>query len=131
MAMGGTYWDSEMSESYPKNYTTKLLRWGIAFAFIDILFLIIYTEIGNGHINPPDWLGGSWLVMGELSRVAKIIHLPVDSVFGPHLFPYFRSHGGGVAGDFAWTLYLLLCIAWAFLLGVLFRSLILIFRFQK
>jgi hypothetical protein len=56
---------------------------------------------------------------GAISRVWATLHAPIDTIFGPYLFTYFRAHGGGFPTVLSEVTYFLLCFVQMFVVGFL------------
>ncbi|MEN8251332.1 MAG: hypothetical protein ABFS32_20545 [Bacteroidota bacterium] len=68
----------------------NVIFYGLCFMFIDILFFISYWLIGDGYVLFEPSVHSS--ISSLIGRVWGILHIPVDVVFGPLLFPNFESH---------------------------------------
>lgn len=95
----------------------------MGLALLDVLFLAVLWLIAGGYVSlgTMDQMPVLEQVRarGAITRVWATLHAPVDTIFGPYLFPYFRAHGGGLATMLSEVSYFVLCIAQMFVAGFL------------
>lgn len=106
--------------------------WGFFFggvlALLDALYYFFLWLLGNGYV--------SFETIDRLTALEQIeatsvfwrawaaLHVPVDMIFGPYLFTYFRAHGGGLSAIISETIYFILCFVQMFIVGFLIGMLL-------
>jgi hypothetical protein len=109
-----------MDERQHHPYRWRVMLGG-GLVLLDALFFSVLWLIGQGYIalgpvDPPPSLQ-EIEARSAIWRVWGVLHVPVDKLFGPYLFPYFRAHGGGLPDLLSYIAYVALCFGQMFLVG--------------
>jgi len=80
--------------------------------FVDIMLFASYSLIGKGYILFEPALHAD--ISSIFAQVWNILHMPVNIIFGPLLFPYFDPYNWSLSYIF----YILLCFLQLFLVGL-------------
>lgn len=98
---------------------------GLFFMAADMLFFAVMWLAGRGYIEMEPWTVDKMFEGGSTTaRIWNLLHAPVNEVFGPLLFPYFRAHGGDLPTILGETAYFILCFLQMFVAGYLVGMLI-------
>lgn len=88
---------------------------GLSFLFFDVLIYSVSWLNGSGYVEVD--LDTNLRVSAFLGRTWDVLHAPVNQVFGPLIFPYYRTDSDDLASLWSMRIYVLLCLLQMFVVG--------------
>lgn len=106
-----------MSLFWQKDGRTKGVCLGGLLVGVDAIFFAFYWGI----------TGGEYFELETrllIAHVWNVIHAPINNVFGPLVFPFFRSHADDLSTFVGMLPYLILCFMQMFVIGMLIGEIV-------
>ena len=95
---------------------------GMVLVLFDLMLFVCFWSLGRGYVVLVSERHSETLIV--VGQVWELIHFPVNSIFGPMLFPNFEVTGISIA----FISYVAMCFLQMFLIGLVLDSLPKIFN---